>query len=278
MESALGMIEIQGLATAIVVADIMAKTADVRIANIERAKGFGWITVKIRGDVAAVNAAITAGKQVGEQYGHFVTSKVIPRPVPAVTAFFSDDPDPDGRGTCGTPDGPSETPAPPQEPGAASEPAGEPEPAAAEPEAAPPAAELGAVAGVPEEPSIVAESAVAEPVPPVEAEPAPAEPAAAAEPEPVPAEPAAAAESEPVPAEPIAAAEDKPAQAAEAPGEDAPPRSTGKKTRQVKKRTKSSAKKPDGKHDASVLPAGETDTHESGRSDGPAVLGGPAEV
>ncbi len=259
MESALGMIEIQGLATAIVVADIMAKTADVRIANIERAKGFGWITVKIRGDVAAVNAAITAGKQVGEQYGHFVTSKVIPRPVPAVTAFFSDDPDPDGRGTCGTPDGPSETPDPPQEPGAASEPAGAPEPAAAEPE----------------EPSIVAESAVAEPVPPVEAEP---EPAAAAEPEPVPAEPAAAAEPEPVPAEPIAAAEDKTAQEAEAPGEDAPPRSTGKKTRQVKKRTKSSAKKPDGKHDASVLPAGETDTHESGRSDGPAVLGGPAEV
>ena len=27
-----------------------------------------------------------------------------------------------------------------------------------------------------------------------------------------------------------------------------------------------------------ALPAGETDTHESGRSDGPAVLGGPAEV
>ena len=41
MVRALGMIEIMGLSSAIEVADIMVKTADVSIANIERAKGMG---------------------------------------------------------------------------------------------------------------------------------------------------------------------------------------------------------------------------------------------
>ena len=97
MVRALGMIEIMGLSSAIEVADIMVKTADVSIANIERAKGMGWITVKVRGDVAAVNAAISAGRQVGESFGHYVTHQVIARPHESVAEIFCDNPDPDKR-------------------------------------------------------------------------------------------------------------------------------------------------------------------------------------
>ena len=35
--------------------------ANVRIVGIEKAKGFGWMTVKVAGDVAAVDAAVQTG-------------------------------------------------------------------------------------------------------------------------------------------------------------------------------------------------------------------------
>jgi len=88
MKDALGLIEIQGLATAVLVADTMVKTANVTIIQIERARGHGWITVKITGDVGAVNAAVSAGKQVGETYHHYISSKVIPRPSDSVEKVF----------------------------------------------------------------------------------------------------------------------------------------------------------------------------------------------
>ncbi len=88
MKNALGLIEIRGLATAVLVADTMVKTADVAIIQIEKARGHGWITVKITGDVAAVNAAVSAGKQVGETFQHYISSKVIPRPADSVERVF----------------------------------------------------------------------------------------------------------------------------------------------------------------------------------------------
>nr|WP_319488885.1 BMC domain-containing protein [uncultured Caproiciproducens sp.] len=88
MKDALGLIEIQGLATAILVADTMVKTASVTIIQIEKTRGHGWITVKITGDVGAVNAAVSAGKQIGETYHHYISSKVIPRPSDSVEAVF----------------------------------------------------------------------------------------------------------------------------------------------------------------------------------------------
>jgi len=88
MENALGLIEIRGLASAIMVSDVMVKTANVKIINIERAKGSGWMTVKISGNVAAVIASINAGKQVGMAYGHYISSKVIPRPAAEVSDIF----------------------------------------------------------------------------------------------------------------------------------------------------------------------------------------------
>ena len=88
MEGALGIIEIRGLATAVTVADLMVKTAAVRILDIERAQGGGWMTIKVAGNVAAVNASISAGKQMGEMYSSYISSKVIPRPAADVANLF----------------------------------------------------------------------------------------------------------------------------------------------------------------------------------------------
>lgn len=88
MKDALGLIEIKGLATAVLVADTMVKTANVTILEVEKTRGLGWMTVKIIGDVAAVTAAIQSGKQVGEQFQHFISSKVIPRPSDGVSETF----------------------------------------------------------------------------------------------------------------------------------------------------------------------------------------------
>lgn len=80
MKKALGMIEIVGLSTAIFVADIMIKTANVEIIEIENTKGLGYMTVKVVGDVGAVNAAVSAGKNEAMSYGNYVSSVVIARP------------------------------------------------------------------------------------------------------------------------------------------------------------------------------------------------------
>ena len=42
MKQALGLVEISGLSTAVVVADTMAKAANVRILEIENTKGLGY--------------------------------------------------------------------------------------------------------------------------------------------------------------------------------------------------------------------------------------------
>jgi len=76
----LGTIEVVGLSSAIVVADAMAKTANIEINDLEITKGFGFVTVKIFGDVGAVKAAISAGKSLALQSGAYVASNVIARP------------------------------------------------------------------------------------------------------------------------------------------------------------------------------------------------------
>ena len=80
MGKSLGTIEVVGLSSAIVVADAMAKTANIEINDLEITKWFGFVTVKIFGDVGAVKAAISAGKSLALQSGAYVASNVIARP------------------------------------------------------------------------------------------------------------------------------------------------------------------------------------------------------
>lgn len=79
MNEALGMVEVIGYACAVSVADTMVKTAAVDIQGLQRAKGSGWLTIKVTGSVAAVEASVNAGKAQAQRDHLYVTSKVIPR-------------------------------------------------------------------------------------------------------------------------------------------------------------------------------------------------------
>lgn len=76
---ALGMIETKGLIGAIEAADAMVKAANVCLIGKEYVGG-GLVTVMVRGDVGAINAAIEAGKVAAERVGELISSHIIPRP------------------------------------------------------------------------------------------------------------------------------------------------------------------------------------------------------
>ncbi len=79
LDYALGLIETRGLVGAIEAADAAVKTADVQLIGKERAEA-GLITIKLRGDVAAVRAAVDAGAAAAQRVGELVSVHVIPRP------------------------------------------------------------------------------------------------------------------------------------------------------------------------------------------------------
>ena len=79
MGEALGMIETKGLVGAIEAADAMTKSANVTLMGYEKI-GSGLVTVMVRGDVGAVNAALDAGSCAAEKLGEIVAQHVIPRP------------------------------------------------------------------------------------------------------------------------------------------------------------------------------------------------------
>ena len=54
MNQSLGLLEVKGLLGAITMSDVMVKASNVHVVNIDRANGFGWFTVKIVGDMGAV--------------------------------------------------------------------------------------------------------------------------------------------------------------------------------------------------------------------------------
>jgi len=80
VKTSLGLLEVKGLALAINAADAMAKSAAINIIEIENSKGSGWMLIKITGDVAAVQAAISTGSQLAEQNNGLVSQKVLARP------------------------------------------------------------------------------------------------------------------------------------------------------------------------------------------------------
>ena len=77
--NALGMVETKGLVGAIEAADAMVKAANVQLVGKEQVGG-GLVTVMVRGDVGAVNAATDAGAAAAEKVGELISVHVIPRP------------------------------------------------------------------------------------------------------------------------------------------------------------------------------------------------------
>ena len=79
MAEALGMIECRGFAAMVEAADAMVKAAKVELVSYEKTGG-GYVTAIVRGDVAAVKAAIDAGAEAAGRVGSIVAVHVIARP------------------------------------------------------------------------------------------------------------------------------------------------------------------------------------------------------
>ena len=76
---ALGMIECRSYAAMVEASDAMVKAARVELVHYEKTGG-GFVTAIVRGDVAAVKAAVEAGSRGAERVGEVVAVHVIPRP------------------------------------------------------------------------------------------------------------------------------------------------------------------------------------------------------
>jgi len=79
MAEALGMLETRGYPAAVEAADAMVKAAKVELVSYEKTGG-GYVTVVIRGDVAAVKAACDAGKAGASRVGEIIAVHIIARP------------------------------------------------------------------------------------------------------------------------------------------------------------------------------------------------------
>ena len=87
---ALGMIETRGLVPAIEAADAMTKAAEVRLIGREFVGG-GYVTVLVRGETGAVNAAVRAGADACERVGDgLVAAHIIARPHREVEPVLAD--------------------------------------------------------------------------------------------------------------------------------------------------------------------------------------------
>ena len=76
---ALGLIETQGFTAVTAAVDAACKAANVQVIAKEKLGG-GYITVIFEGDVAAVTAALEAGRAAAEAVGKLISAHVIARP------------------------------------------------------------------------------------------------------------------------------------------------------------------------------------------------------
>ena len=85
--NALGFIETQGFTAVFQAIDMACKAANVEVIGKEKLGG-GYVTVVVKGDVAAVHAAIESGQQEVESLGKLIAAHVIPRPSASVLSLL----------------------------------------------------------------------------------------------------------------------------------------------------------------------------------------------
>ena len=84
---AIGILETQGLTAILEATDAMLKAANVKLVGKEKI-GAAYVTVVICGDVAAVSAAIDAGKNAVGSLGKVIAAHVIARPHDELVALL----------------------------------------------------------------------------------------------------------------------------------------------------------------------------------------------
>ena len=88
MSRAVGILEVYGLTTAFVAADAACKAADVTLENFDKNKPANaeklpvplLVTIKMRGEVAAVEVALKAARETAERLTGVVAEHIIANP------------------------------------------------------------------------------------------------------------------------------------------------------------------------------------------------------
>ncbi len=91
MDSAIALLEVQAMVTAIVGLDAMVKAADVKLIHVEKRLGGRLVTVVVEGSVSAVQAAAEAGRSAAAEVGNVKLCEVIARPHPDIMRFLKTD-------------------------------------------------------------------------------------------------------------------------------------------------------------------------------------------
>lgn len=86
-QEALGILETQGLTAILEATDAMLKSANVTLVGKEKI-GAAYVTVIVKGDVAAVTAAVDAGSKAVGQLGKLIAAHVIARPHSELVALL----------------------------------------------------------------------------------------------------------------------------------------------------------------------------------------------
>jgi microcompartment protein CcmL/EutN len=81
------MIEARSFPAMVEAADAMVKAAKVELVSYEETGG-GYVTAVVRGDVAAVKAAVEAGIRGAERVGEVIASHIIARPHESIDAIL----------------------------------------------------------------------------------------------------------------------------------------------------------------------------------------------
>ncbi len=95
-ERALGLVETFGLVGAIEAADAMIKASNVRLIGREVTEG-AMVTIKVVGEVGAVQASVAAGEAAARKVGQVVSVHIIPRPDAMTESIVYDDEIPASR-------------------------------------------------------------------------------------------------------------------------------------------------------------------------------------
>lgn len=85
----LGLIETVGLTVAVEAADAAMKSANVELVGYELTKGGGLVTVKLTGEVGAINSAVAAGVAAARRVGDVYAWKVIPRTAAGIDGLIA---------------------------------------------------------------------------------------------------------------------------------------------------------------------------------------------
>jgi carbon dioxide concentrating mechanism protein CcmO len=85
--AALGMVSTESFPAVVGTADAMVKAADVLLVGYEKT-GSGHCTAIVRGGVADVRMAVEAGVKTAKEFEQYVSSSLIPRPLPNLEAVL----------------------------------------------------------------------------------------------------------------------------------------------------------------------------------------------